>query len=289
MAIRSVVKGKKKPVKKENGNTDYSEIGKLIKPVSNVEQPMTALIYGKSGTGKTALSSTFPRSMLLLDIREKGTETIANEEDIDVIKVDDWATFEKTYWFLKAGKHSYETVVLDQISALQGVAMDYVREEEGLDASDKLHKGQWGTISGMMQNWLLSYRDLRDDGLNVVFIAHDRMRGGEDEDTDDGQIAPNVGARLMPSVSGFVNGMVSVIGNTFIRERYKKLEGGGKKRIVEYCLRVGPHAYYDTKIRRPKDAGPIPEAIVNPSYKKLLAISRGEDIDVVKKATKVKR
>jgi hypothetical protein len=50
-------------------------------------------------------------------------------------------------------------------------------------------------------------------------------------------------------------------------------------------MRLGPHAYYDTKIRRPKGAGPIPDVVVNPSYKKLLAISRGEAVDV----NKVKR
>lgn len=291
MAIRRVSEPKKskKGGRKEVDRTDFSGLSKLIKPVSKIEQPMTVLIYGKSGTGKTALSATFPKPILLLDIREKGTETIADEEGIDVLKVDDWPTFEQAYWMLKDGNHKYKTVVLDQISALQGVCMDQVREDEGLEPSDKLHKGQWGSISGMMQTWLLSYRDLRDDGLNIVFIAHDKIKGGDENDSGEDQIEPSVGARLMPSVVSFVNGMVSVIGNTFIRERIKKLDMGKKKRIVEYRLRIGPHAYYDTKIRRPKGAGELPESVVNPSYAKLLAISRGEDIDVKKPVKKVKR
>jgi hypothetical protein len=254
----------------------------MIKPVASVEQPMTALFYGKSGTGKTALLSTYPKPLLLLDIREKGTETIANIEGIDVFEVNDWDSLEKVYWLIKSGEVDYKTIGLDQISQLQGLAMDRVRAEGKMEATDTFSKRDWGQISGLMQTWLLNFRDLRDVGMNVVFLAHDRVRGGEDSEED--QLEPNVGARLMPSVSGFVNGMVSVIGNTFIREKFIKLDGGKKERRVQYCLRLGPHAYYDTKIRRPKESGPIPEAVVNPSYKKLLAISRGEDLDVKKTA-----
>lgn len=278
MAVRSVAP-KKKVKKKDEDRTDYSGIADLIAPVSDLEQPMTALFYGKSGSGKTALAATFPKPILFLDIRERGLETIAKEEDIKVIQVDDWVRFERMYWYLKNEDHGFKSVILDQITALQGICMDQVRKDDNLDATDKMHRGQWGTISGLMQQWLLNYRDLRDEGMCVAFLAHDRSKSSEDDSGED-QIDPSVGARLMPSVTSFVNGMVSVIGNTFIREKNVKLDGGKKEKKAEYRLRIGPHAYYDTKIRRPKDAGPIPESILNPSYKKLLAISRGEDISV---------
>lgn len=283
MAVKSIRPAKSKKAEKGKiDRTDYSEIGDLIAPVSDLEQPMTALFYGKSGSGKTALAATFPKPILFLDIRERGLETIAKEKDIKVISVDDWVKFERTYWYLKNEKHPFKTIVLDQITALQGVCMDQVRLDDNLDVTDKMHRGQWGTISGLMQQWLLNYRDLRDDGMCVVFLAHDRSKSSEDESGED-QIDPSVGARLMPSVTSFVNGMVSVIGNTFIREKVVKLDGGKKEKTAQYRLRIGPHAYYDTKIRRPKDSGPIPESVLNPSYEKLLAISRGEDISVKKR------
>ena len=110
----------------------------------------------------------------------------------------------------------------------------------------------------------------------MVFIAHQRTFDGGDEEGDD-QIAPHIAARLMPSVVSFLNGAVSVIGNTFIRERYIG-KGKSRERKVDYCLRVGPHAVYRSKIRRPPNAGLLPDVIVNPTFEKLQTVARGEDL-----------
>lgn len=282
MAIRKVVAAKKK-TSRPTDNTDYGDIADMIEEVSAVESPMTALFYGKSGTGKTTLMATFPKPLLLLDIREKGTESIANVEGVKVLRVKDWDQLEQAFWYLKSGKSKFASVGLDQVGQMQTIGMEAIRAEKRLDPEETFSQKNWGSLSGKMQTWLENFRNLQDDGLNVGFLAHDKVRGGEDDDSEDGQIAPNVGARLMPSVVSTLNGMVSIIGNTFIREKFLKVDGK-KERQVQYCLRIGPHAYYDTKIRRPKDAGPIPEVVVNPSYKKLLAISRGEDINVKKRS-----
>jgi hypothetical protein len=263
--------------------TNYDRVSKLIKPVGEVDETVSALFYGRSGTGKTALLSTFPKKILLLDIRERGTETIARVEGIDVLEVNDWDTFEQAFWLMDSGTHDYSTVGLDQISQLQAVAMDKVRKDDSMGPDETLSKRQWGQISGLMQTWLMNYRNLQSKGINVVFLAHDRSTVGDDANED--QIDPSVGARLMPSLAATVNGMVSMIGNTFIREKFEGV-GKEKKRTVQYCLRVGPHAYYATKIRRPPDAGPLPDVIVNPSYSKLLRLSRGEDLGVTKKTVK---
>lgn len=246
----------------------------------------TAIFYGRSGTGKTALSSTFPKSMLVLDIRERGTETIRKVAGMKVLRVDDWTKLEEIYWYLKEGKHDFKTISLDQITTLQDVAMEKVKEDDGLSANDPISQRQWGRISGLMKTWLLNFRDLRDTGLNIVFLAHDRSNVPEDSDED--TIDPSVGARIMPSVSALLNGAVDIIGNTFIQE---KMEGpkGAKIRKVSYGLRVGPHAIYSTKLRVPVGTGVVvPDIIVNPTYEKLMAISRGE-VPAVKKVKTIKR
>lgn len=264
------------PKKKPEASTEAPapSIQDLIKPVAETEVPMCMLLYGKAGTGKTAVSSTFPKPMLVIDIQERGTETIMGVEGIDVLKVDDWQMFEDAYWYLETeGYKKYKTVSLDQISSLQAIRMNKIRKDTEMAASDTFTKRDWGIISGDLQTWLLNYRNLRDKGMNVVFLAHERSNeGGE---TVEDQIDPSIGPRVMPSVSSFINGATSQIGNTFIRESFEGT-GQNKVRTVQYCMRVGPHAYYVTKIRKPLEADlVIPDVLINPTYEKLRNISRG--------------
>lgn len=242
------------------------------KPVSELEHYTSMLIYGEGGSGKTAFASSFPKPLILLDMKEKGTETIRQVEGIDVLEINEWYEFEETFWELKKDRH-YKTVVLDQITSLQGIGIEHIRAENEYEAGDMFNKRDWGRLSGMMQTWLLNYRNLWSEEKDICFLAHQRVFGGEDDAGED-QIEPSVGARLSPSVSSFMNGAVSVIGNTFIREKYDK----EKNRTVQYCMRVGPHAYYRAKIRLPPGSVEIPDVIVNPTYEKIMRLSRGESI-----------
>lgn len=256
-----------------------SDIHSKIKPVAEHERYMAALLYGRSGTGKTALASTFPKPALLLDIRERGTDTVASVPDLDVLEVEKWEEIEEVYWFLQSGKSKYRTVIIDQITQLQDLAMAKIKQDEGMDPLDTMSKRDWGTLSGLTKQTLFNYRDLVDKKLNVVFIAHEREVDVDDTEGDN-QLLPSIGPRLMPSVASAMCGAASMIGHTFIRERFI---GPERVRSVEYCLRIGPHALYLTKVRHSVDIE-TPDIIVNPSYEKLVAVIRGE-----KPQPKVKR
>lgn len=272
--------GRKIKKSKDRG-AGFSDLKSRIVPVGEVPRYLTMLVYGKGGQGKTAFSSTWPKPALLLDVLEKGTETISKVKGIDVFSCLTWEDLEEVYWMLESGDHKYKTVIIDQITALQGLIMAQIRKEKNMSDDDTFTKRDWGKISGKMQTWLLNYRDLWDKGLNVCFIAHERTN--EAEDADDDQIDPNIGPRVMPSVSSFITGAVSAIGNSFIRERYEGV-GPKRKRRVEHCMRIGPHANYAAKIRKPPDGEPVPDVIVNPTFEKIMAISRGEG--VTRKITK---
>lgn len=249
-----------------------------IMPLSEMPDYSSTLLYGEGGTGKTALSATWPKPMLVLDIKERGTKTIKKVPGIQGVLITDWDEIEEMYWYLKDGKGAgkFKSISLDQVTEMQDRAIHKVRSEKNMKVGDKTSFKFWGDVSGLMKTWLGNFRDLQDDGTHVIFVAHQRTFGGEGED-EDNQIDPSVGARLMPSVASYLNGAVSTIGNTFIRERLVK-EGNKKIRKVDYCLRVGPHAVYRSKIRRPPTAGMLPDIIVNPTFEKLEAVSRGEEL-----------
>lgn len=243
------------------------------------------LAYGKSGTGKTVFGASWPKPLLLLDIREKGVESITDVDGIDLLEIDHWEDLwgeNSIYWKLK-GRHKYKSVVLDQLTAAQALGMDWIRERKGMKPMEPFSQRGWGQLSGMMQEMIYGYRELYSDGYNILFNAHERLREPQEEDDD--RIAPSVGSNLMQSVASFANGAVSVIGNTFIREHYDKKE---KTTEIQYCMRIGPHAYYAAKIRRPVSAGPVPGVIVNPTFDKVRKISRGESVSrkIIKKRRK---
>ena len=258
------------PAKKSN--TGFSSITDRIKPVTSLGLVLAALFYGRAGTGKTTVASSFPKPLLHLDIREKGTDSIADVEDVDTIQVNSWDEFEQIYWYLASAENKYKTVVIDAVSQLQDFAVEKAMEEDG-KTNEIVTKRQWGSAAGKLKTWIINYRDLVDRDLNVVFLAHDRVNEGDEG--EDGELTPTVGPRLMPSVASIMTASVKLIGNTFIRETHEKLEGGKMKRNVVYCMRIGPHAYYNTKIRQPKGSF-TPDILENPDYNVMVSLMKGE-------------
>lgn len=241
--------------------------------MSDLGLVIAALFYGRAGSGKTTLSSTFPKPILHLDVREKGTDSISDVKGVDTISVESWDDFEAIYWYLASKEHEYKTVVVDAVSQLQDYAVEQAMKDENKSESDIVSKRQWGQAAGKMKSWLISYRDLIDEGINVIFLAHDRTTDGEEG--EDGELTPSVGPRVMPSVASILTGSVKVIGNTFIRELHEKQANGKMNRRVVYSMRLGPHAYYNTKVRQPKGSY-TPDIIEDPNYEKLVQVMKGD-------------
>lgn len=244
-----------------------------IKPVTSLGLVLAALFYGKAGTGKTTIAATFPKPLLHLDIREKGTDSISDLKDVDTLSIDSWDAFESIYWYLVSPENKYKTVVIDAVSQLQDFALLAALEENGKDESAPISKRDFGVAAGRLKTWIVNYRDLVDQGINVVFLAHDRST--DTEDGEDGELTPSIGPRMMPSVASVLTAAVKIIGNTFIKESIEKLSVGKVKRTVTYCMRVGPHAYYMTKVRQPKGSF-TPDVLEDPDYNDLVLLMKGE-------------
>jgi len=257
-----------------------------VRSVSDVLKNRSFVFYGRSGTGKTTVAGTFPGPVLLLDMDDKGTDSISDLGDhVKVMDVEDWDDLEMTYWWLKKNPGNYGTIVIDTITGAQDMALKKVLEGTDKDPDKAgewgvMTKRQWGQAASLMKSWITNIRSLTDDGVEVVFNAQERIFNSEDEADPEEQLAPEVGARLMPSVRDHLNASVHVIGNTFIREKIikKKVEGRRKPQEVaktQYCLRIGPHPIYDTKVRKPKRVK-VPPVIVDPSYDDILSFIQGE-------------
>jgi hypothetical protein len=137
-----------------------------------------------------------------------------------------------------------------------------------------MRKQDWGEVAGVMNKWIADFRDL---DMEVVFLAQERIRNGEEG--EDEQLAPEVGPAVMPSIANTLNAAVNVIGNTFIRMKKTVVTVKGKKKAKEepvYCMRIGPNPIYRTKLRKPKTAE-APAFIQDATYEDIRSLIKGEE------------
>ncbi len=252
-----------------------------IRKASEVSSHRSYVIYGRAGTGKTTLAATFPGPTLLLDVRDKGTDSISDCDHVDIRDVETWDDFEITYWYLRNSTHKYKTVVIDTMTQVQNMLVEEFTIEKGKSAEKAgdwgtLTKKDWGEIVSRIKIWIMNFRDLP---MDVVFLAQDRAFNVDDEE-DESEVTPEIGPRLSPSVRATINAAVAIIGNTYIRQRIRRKKNKKTKKITEeeiteYCLRIGPSAIYDTKVRKPKGIVP-PDFLVDPTYEDFIELIKGE-------------
>lgn len=257
------------------------------------DEPLSCAFYGLSGTGKTTLWSTFPGPILAIlssgGIKPgelKSLDTPEMRAKISSVAINEAKEVMELAEHAKGG--SYKTVVLDHASGLQDQALKELLGLAEIPAQKSwglATQQQWGQIGLQVKGYLRALINLTAHGVNVVIIAHER---GFKEDGESESVVPHVGAAMSPTTTGWLNGAVDNVCQTFIRPKYvtetvslgkgmpdqvlrKKVPG------VEYCLRTAPSETYMTKFRVPRGFAK-PDVIVDPTYDKILKIVKGEPL-----------
>lgn len=266
------IKGKKNRVEVIEKELEVESIASRIKPVAEIVSPESYLFYGRSGTGKTTLACSFPTPLLLLDINDRGTDSVTDVKGVEVLQCRTWEDLEEAYWFLEGGT-KYKTVVLDTITQMQNFGITKAKIDIKGNLEAPMTRPMWGELSGMMKNLLLMYRELPSI---LIMTAQDRTEAVEEGETDlyMDELDPAVGPAVMPSIANVVNPAVKVLGQCYIKEVRVQKEGKMVRRIG-WRLRLGPHPYYITKIRSIKSIK-IPGNIKNPTYEKIKNVLKGE-------------
>lgn len=219
--------------------------------------------------------------MLYLDIKDRGTDSIADMGDIDVMEINSSGDMDEAYWWLKQNPGHYKSVCWDTATQMQQILIEEIggkkAEKKKKAAGDwgVMTKQDWGEVSSKMKTWITNFRDL--PGIKTVFIAQDRTFNiTDDDDPEEDGIAPEVGPSLSPATMKHLCAAVSVIGQTFVRTRIikSKMKGKPDKEVTEYCLRLGPSQSYITKFRKPK-AIDLPDFLIDPTYEDILETIQG--------------
>lgn len=240
-------------------------VKKRIVPVSEAEPHIKVLVYGRNGMGKTRFAATAPKP-LLIDISEKGTKSIRTYKGVEVYPARTWKEVVWAYWFLKAGGHDYESVILDTLTGMQNVCMVQVLKESGDRDPTKDPKTasmrDWGKLAQLMKEQLLNFRNLP---LHVVFTAQERTYDNEEEERV--ERVPD----LSPGSRATATACVDIIGRMYRKEKRWAAKGGREKKVWETRMLVGPHDDYITKDR----TGVLGRIVVDPTIPDILERMNG--------------
>ncbi len=164
-----------------------------------------ALIYGKSGIGKTVACATAPDPMLILDT-EGGVMSIA-EKKKPFIRVKTWDQFRSIISKLTGGTlkdrdgnpFQPKTVVIDSISELQKLNMEWVLETSGREGKQP-RIDDWGTNISMIRS---AVRHLRDMNVNIILTALDKVE--KDEETGEMSYKVALQGKISDEIPAFMD------------------------------------------------------------------------------------
>lgn len=234
---------------------DPASIREVVKRISSVDDLgpyVKVLVYGVNGSGKTRFAASAPKC-LIIDINERGTRSAVGT-GAKKLEVNNWHDIGHIYWYLKAGKHPYQSVAIDTITAMHSLAMAFVLEEkEDRDPStvrDQPVQRDWGRAGQLVSSMVWAFRNL---DMHVVFTAQVR----KDKDQDTGEILDTT-VDLPAGCRGSATGAVSVLGYLEAREMKLRNPETRKSEIrwVDHML-VGPHRDYSVLKDRTNQLGPV--------------------------------
>ena len=147
--------------------------------------PLTVLLHGESGSGKSWLADTAPQPVLTLDVegRSHFLPSAPNQIEWDalgpppeagdwthcVVRVRDLQTLDRVYQWLASGQHPFKSVVLDSLMEVQKRFIDDIAGQEQMKTQD------WGTLLRKLESNIRSFRDMATNPHNgldvVVFIT----------------------------------------------------------------------------------------------------------------------
>lgn len=257
----------KKPSKKSSLEDRFVDL-------LDLDTPTIITLYGRPGTGKTTIACTGPKPLLLIDVKDKGTDSGKREDlepgDITVFELESFDEIYEVYDYIQDNPERFKSVAIDHMTALQDFCYQKVMDEEG---KSKMSQGMYGTAGSYLKEVINLYKGLTDLGITPIFNCQDRMESGDGEGED--QLLPEVGPGLMPSVARTLCAASRVIGHTYQFENVEKLDGAKVRRNIEFRLRLGPNPYYITKVTRPVGT-PCPMFLVDASYKDIMKIVKGK-------------
>lgn len=214
-------------------------------PKFGPEERLSILIHGGSKLGKSTLTGTAPRPVLVLDaegswrfipVRKVFWNPLLGPPpecdgtwDACVVSVREWATVKATYDWLAQYVTCFTSVVIDSITELQRRCKHNLKGTEAMKIAD------WGVLLSQMDATIRGFRDLTlIPQLNVrcvVFVAETRRDQG-------GKMVPYLQGQISVSLPYWVD----ICGYLYPDW---ELDGNGQPTEEVRRLWITPHQQYE--------------------------------------------
>lgn len=224
--------------------TKTSEIERARKRIESVDQDekISIVVYGRNKTGKTRFACDSTLKTLVIDCNERGTITVRKMAPrVQRFRIKRWEDADLIYWFLASGQHDFDVIVVDTITMLATVCMNWVlKEQEDRDLTrEKKTPDQrsWGKMGEHIIEFITKIRDLP---YHTVFTAQEKETFTEEED---GSSTSLIHPELSPRPRSTLLSATSLIGRIYVAETVDEDTG---KKIYERRMLIGPHSKYVT-------------------------------------------
>lgn len=242
------------------------------------------LIHGPQGSGKSTLAATIAEvgKTLFIDLTgEKGIRSIQGSPaaaNIDVIRPSSVTELDDLYWALADGKHDYEAVVIDSLTALQKMSMRFIlghsetAVKEIRQGTSPADMRSWGQTLDIMTDTAVFWYGMADANrakpLHVVMTAQTKML--EDEDTGNIHRSPDV-------QKGALSILLAAPDYVVYTDTEENLDHLSDESLppVHHIVRFGANPAYRTKARLPyKLRGKMPSVLGRKQPVSLMSLSR---------------
>lgn len=235
-------------------------------PLSEVKHGNFWVIYGKSGSGKTHLLSTFPKPLLYVQIGDDGTNTIdETDEGIRVLEISSLSSMDTLCKELE-NDDFYATVAVDTFSLMVNEWID----AEAVQKNKRVTQQMWGDLKTDTEKYIRKFQKLSKDRI-VVLTCHevsDAFEGMEDE------IMPDIRPSVSKGARTYLEGMANYGIHCTVIQKDQDQEDGTVKTVDAHAVHLGSNPYYWVKTQKPASVK-LPSLVINPTYRKIMKLIKG--------------
>lgn len=172
--------------KKSTSRTGNLKKGKKEKPKRSRDLPLSLVVYGPPGIGKTSFAAAFPKPLFIIDPQEDGIYDLVQrgqcEAPVDIVMASDW---EKTLALVNEASSTdgIETIVLDSATGFEKLCFLYhCREYFDDDWTSKgFYSYQQGPKNAAKKDWPILLDELNlcrmsDHPKTVILLAHSQIK-----------------------------------------------------------------------------------------------------------------